>query len=226
MGPAAEAVAAHLGISRQRQDAWAARSFARTMNSRRAGVFDAELLPVGGLDADERPRDGMTIERLARLPAAFVAGGTVTAGNSCGISDGAAAVALVCDPAGRPGIEVLGGSVRGCDPALPGVGPAAAVPPLLTRHGLTVDDIGAVEITEAFAAQLLAALDCLRLDPETVCADGGAIAMGHPWGASGALLVVRLFRRMLAPGGPEYGLASCAIGGGQGIALLLRRVGG
>ena len=182
MGPAAEALATQLGISRQRQDEWAARSFARTMNSRRAGMFDAELVPVGGLDADERPRDGMTLERLARLPAAFVAGGTVTAGNSCGISDGAAAVALVGDPAGRPGIEVLGGSVRGCDPALPGVGPAAAVPPLLTRHGLTVDDIGAVEITEAFAAQLLAALDCLRLDPER----SAPTAARSRWGIRGA----------------------------------------
>jgi acetyl-CoA C-acetyltransferase len=225
MGPAAEAVAAHLGISREQQDEWAARSFARTLQSQRTGVFDAELVPVNDLDDDERPRSGMTTERLARLPAAFVPGGTVTAGNSCGISDGAAAVTLTSDPGDRPGIEVLGGSVRGCDPALPGVGPAAAVPPLLARHGLTVDDIGAVEITEAFAAQLLAAVDCLRLDPDTVCADGGAIAMGHPWGASGALLVVRLFHRMLAPGGPEFGLASCAVGGGQGIAVLFRRVG-
>ncbi len=225
MGPAAEAVAQRLGISRQRQDEWAARSFQRAVAAQRSGRFDAEIVAFDGVGQDERPRAGMTVERLARLPAAFVENGTVTAGNSCGVSDGAAAVTLVADPGRRPGLEILGGSVRGCSPALPGLGPAAAVPPLLGRFGLTVGDIGAVEVTEAFAAQLLAAVDCLDLDPEVVCTDGGAIAIGHPWGASGALLMVRLFARMVVADGPELGLASCAIGGGQGIAVLVRRFG-
>jgi acetyl-CoA C-acetyltransferase len=225
MGPAAEAVAQHLGISRLRQDEWAARSFGRAVQSQRAGSFDAEIVPLDGVTADNRPRAGMTADRLARLPAAFVSGGTVTAGNSCGISDGAAVVTVAAEARG-PHLRILGGAVRGCDPALPGLGPTAAVPPLLARLGLTVGDLGAVEITEAFAAQLLAAVDTLGLDEDTVCTDGGAIALGHPWGASGALLVVRLFHRMLRPGGPELGLAACAIGGGQGIALVVQRVGG
>ena len=226
MGPAAEAVAVHLGISRARQDAWAAQSFARTARSQENGTFDAELVLVNGIIRDERPRPGVTAERLARLPATFVPGGTVTAGNSCGISDGAAVVAVTSPEAAGavPQLLILGGTVRGCDPALPGMGPAAAVPPLLERLGLRIRDIGAVEITEAFAAQLLAAVDLLGLDGQTVCSDGGAIAMGHPWGASGALLVVRLFHRMLAANGPEFGLASCAIGGGQGIAMVFQRI--
>ncbi len=230
MGPAAEALAAHLGISRQRQDAWAARSHRRTLAAQLSGTFDAELIAVGGLTKDQRARAGLTEERLARLPAAFAEGGTVTAGNSCGISDGAAGVAITGERAARavglPALRILGGRVTGCDPALPGLGPAVAVPALLGRHGLSVADLGAVEITEAFAAQVIAAVDALGLDETIVCADGGAIAMGHPWGASGALLVVRLFHRMLAPGGSEFGLAACAIGGGQGIALLLQRVPG
>lgn len=225
MGVAADALAAELGISRADHDAWAARSFARAVAAHDRGRFDAELVPLPGLHHDERPRPGFTTARLARLRPAFTPTGTHTAGNSCGISDGAAAVALTgTDAATGPHLRILGGAVRGCDPALPGLGPTAAVPALLRRLGLTTADLGAVEITEAFAAQLLAAVRTLDLDPDTVCSDGGAIAMGHPWGASGAILVVRLFHRMLRPGGPEFGLAACAVGGGQGIALVVQRV--
>ncbi len=228
MGPAAEAVAARLHITRGAQDRWAARSFQRTVDAQRAGAFDAELVPVGGLDHDERPRAGFTVERLGRLPAAFVNGGTVTAGNSCGISDGAAAIAVTTEDlaAGRPGLRVLGGAVRGGDPALPGLAPTPAITDLLARHRLGTEDLGIVEITEAFAAQLLAAVSTVGLEPETVNRQGGAIAIGHPWGASGAILVVRLFHQMLEPGGPRFGLAACAIGGGQGIAMLFERVNG
>ncbi|WP_111768345.1 thiolase family protein [Nakamurella deserti] len=226
MGPAADALAAHLGIGRADHDAWAARSFERAQRACERGAFAAEWVPLPGLDHDERVRPGVTTARLARLRPAFGPDGTHTAGNSCGISDGAAAVALTSPDAarGRPHLRILGGAVRGCDPALPGLGPTAAVPPLLERLGLGVAELGAVEITEAFAAQILAAVRTLDLDPDTVCTDGGAIAMGHPWGASGAVLVVRLFARMLQPGGPEFGLAACAIGGGQGIALVVQRV--
>jgi acetyl-CoA C-acetyltransferase len=226
MGPAADALAAHLEIGRADHDSWAARSFDRAHRAHERGAFTAELVPLPGLDHDERIRPGITAARLSRLRPSFGPAGTHTAGNSCGVSDGAAAVALTTADAagGRPHLRILGGAVRGCDPALPGLGPTAAVPPLLARLGLEVADLGAVEITEAFAAQILAAVRTLHLDPDTVCADGGAIAMGHPWGASGAILVVRLFARMLRPGGPEFGLAACAIGGGQGIALVVQRV--
>jgi acetyl-CoA C-acetyltransferase len=226
MGPAADSLAAMLQISRGAQDAWAARSFERTIESQRAGRFDAELVPVGCLDHDERPRPGFTPERLARLPAAFVPDGTVTAGNSCGISDGAAAVAITTMKPGRPGLRILGGTVRGCDPSLPGLGPTTAITDLLQQHHLSTAEIGILEITEAFAAQVLAAVETVGFDPARVCPQGGAIAMGHPWGASGAILVVRLFHQMLAPNGPRYGLAACAIGGGQGIAMLFERVAG
>jgi acetyl-CoA C-acetyltransferase len=226
MGAAADALAAHLGIPRADHDAWAARSFARAVTARARGAFDDELVALPELTHDERPRPGMTEARLGRLPASFGASGTHTAGNSCGVSDGAAAVRLTPTAAATtvPHLRILGGAVRGCDPALPGLGPTAAVPPLLARLGLGAADLGAVEITEAFAAQVLAAVRTLELDPDTVCTDGGAIAMGHPWGASGAILVVRLFARMLRPDGPEFGLAACAVGGGQGIALVVQRV--
>lgn len=225
MGVAADDLARHLGIGRAEHDAWAARSFTRAVAARQDGRFDAELVPLEDLTRDERPRPGFTTDRLARLRPAFTADGTHTAGNSCGISDGAAAVTLTSEDDATGGyLRVLGGAIRGCDPALPGLGPTAAVPGLITRLGLTAGDLGAVEITEAFAAQVLAAVRTLDLDPETVCADGGAIAMGHPWGASGAILMVRLFHRMLRPDGPEFGLAACAVGGGQGIALVVQRV--
>ncbi|MEP6979142.1 MAG: thiolase family protein [Nakamurella sp.] len=226
MGTAADDLARDLGISRADHDAWAARSFARAVAAQRNGTFDAELVPLDPLTDDERPRPGFTPARLARLRPAFSAAGTHTAGNSCGISDGAAALTLTSDDLARdrPRLRILGGAVRGCDPALPGLGPTAAVPGLLRRLGLTTADLGAVEITEAFAAQVLAAVRTLDLDPDTVCADGGAIAMGHPLGATGAILVVRLFHRMLRPLGPEFGLAAGAVGGGQGIALVVQRV--
>ncbi len=234
MGPAADALAAHLGISRERQDAWAARSHRRAVAAQAAGLFAAELVPVGDLDHDQRPRAGLDERRLARLRPAFTtdltgSAGTVTAGNSCGISDGAAVTAITTEhhraDAGLRGLRVIASAVAGSDPALPGLGAIRAIRKLLRRSGYNVPDIGAVEITEAFASQVIAAVDALGFDEEIVCTDGGAIAYGHPWGASGAILVTRLFARMLAADGPTVGLASCAIGGGQGIALLVERVG-
>ncbi len=236
MGAAADALAERVGVSRDRQDAYAARSHARTLAARDRGVFDAELVPVAGVRHDDRPRR-VTVAALARLRPAFTAGGTATAGNACGINDGAAAVAVVPERdrarAGVPGLRVVAAAVVGVDPALPGIGPVPAVRAVLDRAGCTLDDVAVVEITEAFAGQLLACTDALGLDPlgadaERVCPDGGAIALGHPWGASGALLVVRLFARLVRsaaarPGG--LGVAACAVGGGQGVALLVERVG-
>jgi len=233
MGPAAEAVAAMCGVTRQRQDAYAFRSHALTLAATRAGAFDAELVPVAGMVSDERPRP-LTQAVLSRMRPAFVPGGTVTAGNCCGVSDGAAAVALVPEhlraALGLPGLALRGWVCVGLDPNTPGLGPVPAVARLLHGCGIELAEVGVLEMTEAFAAQVLACTDALGLDPlgpsaARVCPQGGAIAMGHPWGASGAMLLVRLFAQMVRVDGPGLGIATCAIGGGQGLALLAERVG-
>ncbi|MFB9376581.1 thiolase family protein [Kineococcus gynurae] len=233
MGPAADALAAELGITRRRQDAYAARSHARAVAAAARGEFAAELVPVGGLAHDPRPRSRLDTGRLARFRPAFAPHGSVTAGNSCSVSDGAAAVALV---SGRtwaarpvPALAVRTAVVVGGDPARPGAAAAPAVRKALARAGIGLDEVGAVEIVEAFAAQVLACTDALGLDPtgaddDRVSPQGGAIALGHPWGASGAAVVVRLFARMVRHRGPRYGVAACAVGGGQGVAVVVERV--
>ncbi len=232
MGEAADALAGKLGISRERQDRYAARSHALTFASAQAGRYDAEIVAVQGLSRDERPRAGLDETRLSRLRPSFGPAGTATAGNSCGISDGAAAVAVTTAAAavaaGLPYLRIVGAAVAAGQPDLPGLGPAPAVRRLLSRsaaadRGIRIGDIGAVEITEAFASVVLAVVDGLGLDEERVCAEGGAIGLGHPWGASGAILLLRLASGMLRPDGPALGLAACAIGGGQGLAMLLER---
>ena len=235
MGAAAQEVADRFGIDRDRQDAYALRSHERTLMC--VDRIAAEIVPTGGLTRDERPRR-LSSAVLARLPGAFRAGGSVTGGNSCGISDGAAAVAIVPEriraELGLPGMAILDWEAAATDPALPGVAPLPAIRTLLRRSGVPLAALDVVEITEAFAAQVLACTDALGLDPlgadtERICAWGGAIALGHPWGASGALLAVRAFSRLVRD--PEPGLAggqglvTCAIGGGQGLAMLLQRVG-
>lgn len=244
MGPAADAAAALRGIDRARQDVYAARSHARAVAAARSGVFDPELVPVAGMTGDDRPRPGLGVATLARFRPAFSPAGTVTAGNACGVNDGAAAVALVSErlraDAGLPGLRVVATAVVGGDPGLPALAAAPAIRGALARAGLTLDDIAVFEVTEAFAAQLLACTDELGLDPvgrdaDRVCPDGGAIALGHPWSASGTLLVVRLFSRLVrrtggtgeaaGTGGGGYGVAACAIGGGQGLAVVFERVG-
>jgi len=233
MGPAAEAVAAMCGVTRARQDAYAVRSHTLALAAARGGAFDEELVPVAGVASDERPRR-LQESALSRMRPAFVPGGTVTAGNCCGVSDGAAAVAVV--PAhlratlGVPGLALRGWVSVGLDPNTPGLGPVPAVEKLLKGLGIGLADVGVVEMTEAFAAQVLACTDALGLDPlgsdaARFCPQGGAIAMGHPWGASGAILIVRLFAQMVRVDGPRLGIATCAIGGGQGLALLAERVG-
>ncbi|WP_067464502.1 thiolase family protein [Nocardia amamiensis] len=222
MGVAADDLARARGISRARQDAYAARS--HTLAA--AADFSAEIVPIGDVHRDERIRAGMTETRLARLRPSFGVDGTATAGNSCGISDGAAAMAVTSEAvaAGLPALRILGCAVAGSDPALPGLGPVPAIRKLLRRTGCTVADLGVIEITEAFASVVLAVADELGLDEARICPQGGAIAMGHPWGASGAILLVRLASQMLRADGPALGLAACAIGGGQGIAMLVERV--
>ncbi|GAA2027339.1 thiolase family protein [Agromyces tropicus] len=236
MGPAAEHLARVRGITRARQDEWAARSHALAAAARDAGRFDAEIVAVDGIARDDRPRAAMDVAMLARFAPAFPldasmstdAAGSVTAGNSCGFSDGAAAMAVttteLAAAAGLPALRVRAASVAAGDPALPGLGAAWAGRRALERAGMTTRDLGFVEITEAFAAQLLAVTDELALDEETVSGDGGAIALGHPWGASGAVLLVRLAARMAAADDARAGLAACSIGGGQGVAMIVERV--
>ncbi|MGI5217457.1 thiolase family protein [Nocardia sp. CA-290969] len=221
MGVAADDLARIRGISRERQDEYAARS--HTLAA--AADFTAEIVPVAGVRHDERIRRGMTTARLARLRPSFGPDGTATAGNSCGISDGAAVVAVTTPQraAGLPALRIAATAVAAGDPALPGLGPVPAIHKALHRAGRTVSEVGVVEITEAFASVVLAVADELDLDESLICPEGGAIAMGHPWGASGAVLLARLASRMLRPDGPELGLAACAIGGGQGVAMLLER---
>jgi acetyl-CoA C-acetyltransferase len=248
MGPAAEALAARCGVTRERQDAYAARSHALALAAARAGAFDAELVPISGVVSDERPRR-LKVAALSRMRPAFVPGGTVTVGNCCGISDAAAAVAVVPEylraALGVPGLALRGWVCVGVDPNSPGLGPVPAVDKLLKGLGIDLAEVDVVEIIEAFAGQVLACADALGLDPlarlaprdppdplglsshraAQVCPQGGAIAMGHPWGASGAMLLVRLFAQMVRVDGPRLGIATCAVGGGQGLALLAERVG-
>ncbi|MFI9407974.1 thiolase family protein [Nocardia sp. NPDC052316] len=222
MGVAADDLARVRGISRERQDAYAARSHALAA----ATDFSAEIVPIGAVRRDERIRAGLTEARLARLRPSFGVDGTATAGNSCGISDGAAVLAVTSEAlaAGLPALRIVGSAVAGSDPAYPGLGPVPAIRKLLRRTGVDAAELGIVEITEAFATVVLAVSDELGLDESKICPQGGAIAMGHPWGASGAILLVRLASQMLCEGGPGLGLAACAVGGGQGIAMLVERV--
>jgi len=226
MGLANDLLAEERGVGRERQDEYAARSHARALAAIADGSFADELVAVAGVDRDDRPRP-LDISRLARLRPAFREGGTVTAGNSCGISDGAAAVAVV-DAAtyssiGGPGLRVLAAATAGVDPSRPGIGLVPAVRQALAAAGLGLDDIDVVELNEAFAGQVLACCDELGLDPTRVCPQGGALALGHPWGASGAVLVVRLFSQLVRQDAGRYGLAAIAAGGGQGVALVVER---
>ncbi len=224
MPEAAQALAAADGISRARQDAHAARSHRRALAARAGGRFTAEIVPLAGIGDDDAI--GRAEPLLARLPTLFP-GGTVTAGTSTRISDGAAAVVVA--PAGSaPGLAVRAGAMVGCDPALPGIGAAAAIRAALDQFGAAVGDIAAFEIVEAFAAQSLAVLGRLGIadDDERVCADGGALALGHPWGASGAVAVVRLFSRLVRAGAPAgtLGIAAASVGGGMGVAAVVEVV--
>lgn len=230
MGWAADVLAEKCGVSRVRQDAYAARSHALAAATRDSGRFDAEVVPVAGVRRDERPRARLTADRLARLPTAFRRadeGGTVTVGNACGINDGAAAVALVDAATHRswdvPGLRVLATATAGVDPSLPGIGLVPAAQQALAAAGLTVDDLDVIELNEAFAGQVLACCDGLALDPDRVCVQGGALALGHPWGASGAVLMVRLFAQLAHVEDRRYGLAAIAVGGGQGVAMVVER---
>ncbi|RDI73265.1 AcCoA-C-Actrans: acetyl-CoA C-acetyltransferase [Gaiella occulta] len=227
MGETGENVAERWGITRAEQDAFALRSQQRWAAAREAGRFDEEIVAVGDVVRDEHPRPETSAARLAALQPAFREGGTVTAGNASGISDGAAALVIASErKAVELGVEPLGvfrgSAVAGVDPRVMGIGPVPAVRRLLERAGLALDDLDLVELNEAFASQSLAVIRELGLDEEKVNVNGGAIALGHPLGMSGARLVVSLLHELARRGG-RYGLATLCVGVGQGQAALFER---
>lgn len=222
MGVAADLLAQTNDISRARQDEYAARSHQRAYDAARAGAFATEIFPVAGQASDERIRAGMTAARLARLRPAFREAGTVTAGNSCGINDGAAVVALTRTSRPGRGLRILASATAAVPPETPGIGLVPAVQQVLHAAGLRVDDIDVWELNEAFAGQVLACCDQLGLPEERVCRQGGALALGHPWGASGAVLLVRLFAQLVDQEQGRYGIAAIAAGGGQGTAMVVQ----
>jgi 3-oxoadipyl-CoA thiolase len=227
MGETGENVAERYGVSRADQDAFALESQRRWADADAAGRFAEELVPVGELERDEHPRPQSTPEGLAKLRPAFRSEGTVTAGNSSGLNDGAAALVIASAAAAeRLGVQPLGrfvGSAAvGVDPRVMGIGPIPAVRKLLARTGRTIEEVDLVELNEAFASQSLAVIRELGLDPERVNVNGGAIAIGHPLGMSGARLVVGLLHELRRRGG-TLGLATLCVGVGQGQAALFRR---
>jgi len=227
MGETGENVAERWGVSREDQDAFALRSQQRWAAATGSGRFDEELVPVNGLTQDEHPRPDTTAEKLAALKPVFREGGSVTAGNASGVNDGAAALVIASEErAAALGVEPLGrfvgSAVAGVDPRVMGIGPVPAVRKLLERTGLAVGDLDLVELNEAFASQSLAVIRELGLDDEKVNVNGGAIAMGHPLGMSGARLVVSLLHELRRRDG-RYGLATLCVGVGQGQAALFER---
>jgi 3-oxoadipyl-CoA thiolase len=227
MGETGENVAERFGVTREEQDAFALESQRRHAAAVEAGHFDDELVPVGDVTRDEHPRPDTSLEKLASLRPAFREGGTVTAGNSSGINDGAAALVVAsAEKAAELGAAPLGGfvasAVAGVDPRIMGIGPVPAVRKLLARAGVDAAELDLVELNEAFASQSLQVIRELGLDAEKVNVNGGAIAIGHPLGMSGARLVVTLLHELGRRGG-RYGLATLCVGVGQGQAALFER---
>jgi len=230
MGETGENVAERYGVTREEQDAFALQSHRRWAAAQEAGRFADELVPVGEVDRDEHPRPDTSLEKLAALKPAFREGGTITAGNASGINDGAAALVVASEEKARGlGVEPLGrfvaSAVAGVDPRYMGIGPVPAVQKLLARAGIEGADLDLVELNEAFASQSLQVIRELGLDPERVNVNGGAIALGHPLGMSGARLVVSLLHELRRREG-RYGLATLCVGVGQGQAAIFERDGG
>jgi acetyl-CoA acetyltransferase family protein len=228
MGETGENVAERFSISREDQDAFALESQRRHSEAAASGRFRDELVSVGDVVGDEHPRPETTLEKLAALKPAFRAGGTLTAGNSSGINDGAAALVVASEEkATELGIEPLGrfvaSAVAGVDPRVMGIGPVPAVRKVLERAGIQTADLDLVELNEAFASQSLYVIGELGLDPARVNVNGGAIAIGHPLGMSGARLVVTLLHELERRGG-RYGLATLCVGVGQGQAAIFERM--
>jgi acetyl-CoA acetyltransferase family protein len=234
MGETAENVVERCGVTRDEQDRFALTSQRRWADAHAAGRFVDEVVPIetpaGTFDTDEHPRPDATLESLGSLKPAFKrdASGSVTAGNSSGINDGAAAVLVTSEARAaelglRPMARMVASAVAGVDPATMGLGPIPASRLALERAGLTVEDLDLVELNEAFAAQAVPVMRELGLDPEKTNVNGGAIAIGHPLGASGARLAATLLHELRRRDG-RYGLATMCIGVGQGIAAVFESV--
>jgi 3-oxoadipyl-CoA thiolase len=237
MGETAENVAERTGISREEQDAFALQSHQRAVAAQQAGRFTEEIVPVSIpqkkgeallVALDEQPRSDTTLEKLAALKPVFRKDGSVTAGNSSGINDGAAALVLMARGRAEklglsPRARVVASAVAGVDPAYMGLGPIPATRKVLQRAGLSIRDIDVIELNEAFAVQALQCTRELEIDEEKLNVNGGAIALGHPLGCSGARLVVTLLHELERRGG-RFGLATMCIGVGQGIATIIERV--
>ena len=238
MGMTAERVAADYKLTREQLDEFALLSHQKASKAIDAGVFREQILPmelkgkkgaVTVIDTDESVRPGLTMEKLAKLPPAFVPNGVVTAGNACPWSDGASALVLMSEKRAKelgikPMATICSFAVSGLDPFIMGLGPIYAVPKALKRAGITVKDLDSVELNEAFAAQAIPCMQELGLTAEQVNPNGGGIALGHPLGATGALLTTKLIYD-LRDRGLTYGLVTMCIGGGQGSALVVKREG-
>jgi len=236
MGNTAENLAERHHIARDRQDAFAAESHRRAAQAIAEGRFEREIVPIEvrrgretvAFKTDEHVRQGTSVEDLARLRPAFKKDGTVTAGNASGINDGAAALVLMDhEEAGRRGLKprarLVSWGYAGVPPEIMGIGPVKAVPIALERAKLTIADMDVIESNEAFAAQACAVADELRFPADRTNPNGGAVALGHPIGATGAIITVKALHELERSGG-RYGLVTLCIGGGQGIALIIERL--
>jgi acetyl-CoA C-acetyltransferase len=233
MGNTAENVAERFGVSRERMDEFAKRSQDRAVEAQKNGFFDREITPIEVPDGrtirdDDGPRPDTTLEKLATLPPAFLPDGRVTAGNSCPLNDGSAAVLMMsAERAGELGVQplarIVASSVVGLEPEYMGMGPVAAINHVLEKAGMSLSDIDVVEINEAFAAQVLACADQLDLDMDKLNPNGGAIALGHPFGMTGARIMGTLLNDLTTLDG-TFGIESMCVGGGQGMAMIVERL--
>jgi acetyl-CoA C-acetyltransferase len=230
MGLTAENVAERWDVSREEMDRYAQRSQERAVAAQDSGFFDREIVSWNGVTSDDGPRRESTLEKLAELEPAFKPGGKVTAGNSCPLNDGAAAVVVMSDTRARelgigPRARIIASSVSGVAPEIMGVGPIEAVRRVLKQSGMTLDDIDVVELNEAFAAQVLPVCRELGVDPfgEQLNPHGGAIALGHPYGMTGARIMCTLLNDLETDDG-EIGLETMCVGGGQGMAMIVERL--
>ena len=230
MGLTAENVAERYDVSREDMDRFAQRSQERAVASQESGFFDREVTPWDGVARDDGPRPSSTFEKLQELEPAFKPGGKVTAGNSCPLNDGAAAVVVMSEErAGELGLKprarILASAVSGVEPEIMGVGPIGAIKQVLERAGMTIDDVDVMELNEAFAAQVLPVCREVGIDPfgEKVNPHGGAIALGHPYGMTGARIMCTLLND-LDTLDKTIGLETMCVGGGQGMAMLVERL--
>src|SRR3954454_24935148 len=229
MGLTAENVAKRCQVSRAAQDEWAKLSQDRAVAARDGGHFDAEIVPVGDVARDDGPRPGTTLEKLAELKPAFdPENGTVTAGNSCPLNDGAAAVLVMSDEKAKalglqPKARIIASSVAAIRPEIMGLGTIPAVKAVLEQAGMKIEDIDIVELNEAFAAQVVPCREELGIDPEKLNPFGGAIALGHPFGMTGARIMTTLLNGLKATDG-TYGLETMCVAGGMGQAMIVERL--